>query len=82
MFYRDYGYIARFRAPGGSLVAIVAGARETALRGLAPIVTDTELPEPIEALANGHGGMEALFQVTGQQGADLSDRLLVARARR
>jgi hypothetical protein len=81
VFYRDYGYVARFRAPGGSLVAIVAGARETALRGLAPIVTDAVLPGQIEALASSDGGMEALFQVTGQQGADLSDRLLVARAR-
>ena len=81
VFYRDYGYVARFRAPGGSLVAIVAAARETALRGLAPIVAGADLPEPLEPLADGDGGMEALFQVTGQQGADLSDRLLVARER-
>jgi len=82
VFYRDYGYVARFRAPGGSLVAVVAGVRETALRGLAPIVTGDELPEQLETLSRGDGGVEALFQVTGQQGADLSDRLLVARARR
>lgn len=82
VFYRDFGYVARFRAPGGSLVAIVAGARETALRGLAPIVSGDELPGEIERLARGDGGLEALFQVTGQQGADLSDRLLVARPRR
>ena len=83
MFYRDYGYVTRFRAPGGSLVAVVAGARETALRGLAPIVAGATLPEQLEDLAGDDGaGMEALFQVTGQQGADLSDRLLVARARR
>ena len=82
VFYRDYGYLARFRAPGGSLVAVVAGARETALRGIAPIVAGAELPEQLDELARGEGGMEALFQVTGQQGADLSDRLLVARARR
>jgi hypothetical protein len=82
VFYRDYGYVARFRASGGSLVAVVAGERETALRGLASIVADEELPERIENLAEGGGGMEALFQVTGQQGADMSDRLLVARARR
>ena len=81
-FYRDYGYLARFRAPGGSLVAVVAGARETALRGLAPIVAGAELPGPLGSLAEGDEGLEALFQVTGQQGADLSDRLIVARARR
>jgi hypothetical protein len=81
VFYRDYGYVARFRTPGGSLVAVVAGARETALRGLAPIVAGEALPEPLADLADRDEGLEALFQVTGQQGADLSDRLLVARPR-
>lgn len=82
VFYRDYGYLARFRTPGGSLVAVVAGARETALRGLAPLVAGEELPAELEGLAEDGEGLEALFQVTGQQGADLSDRLLVARERR
>ena len=81
VFYRDYGFVTRFRTPGGSLVAVVAGARETALRGLAPIVASGTLPDELEDLAEGGAGLEALFQVTGQQGADLSDRLLVARPR-
>jgi hypothetical protein len=81
VFYRDYGYVGRFRSPGGSLVAIVAGARETALRGLAPIVASARLPEDLADLARGERELEALFQVTGQQGADLSERLIVARAR-
>jgi hypothetical protein len=82
VFYRDYGYLARFEAPGGTLVAVVAGARDTALRGLAPISTEADLPDQLEDLAGDDGPFEALFQVTGQQGADLSERLLVARARR
>lgn len=82
VFYRDYGYLARFEAPGGTLVAVVAGARETALRSLAPLATATDLPDPIAELAEDDGSFEAVFQVTGQQGADLSERLLVARARR
>ena len=82
VFYRDYGYLARFTAPGGSLVAVIAGARETALRGLAPIATEAELPDRIEDLAESDKSFEALFQITGQQGADLSDRLLLARKRR
>ncbi|HEY6817527.1 MAG TPA: hypothetical protein VI168_18475, partial [Croceibacterium sp.] len=82
VFYRDYGYVTRFRTPGGSLVAVIAGARETALRGLGPIVAGAALPEELEDLAEDEdAGMEALFQVTGQQGADLSERLLVARER-
>ncbi len=82
VFYRDYGYVARFRTAGGSLVAVVAGARETALRGLAPLVSDGPLPAELKTLAEDDAGLEALFQVTGQQGADLSHRLLVARTRR
>lgn len=81
VFYRDYGYLARFEAPGGSLVAVIAGARETALRGLAPIATASELPDRIETHSEGDEGFEALFQITGQQGADLSERLIVARTR-
>jgi hypothetical protein len=82
VFYRDYGYVARFRTPGGSLVAVVAGARETALRGLAPIIAGETLPGELEDFAEDGNGLEALFQVTGQQGADLSERMLVARARK
>jgi hypothetical protein len=82
VFYRDYGYLARFKAPGGTLVAVVAGARDTALRGIAPIVADSDLPDQLEDLAEGDADFEALFQVTGQQGADLSERLLLARKRR
>jgi hypothetical protein len=61
---------------------VVAGARDTALRGLAPLVAESELPGELEDLAEGDAGFEALFQVTGQQGADLSERLLLARERR
>ena len=76
VFYRDYGYIARFEAPGGSLVAVVAGTRDTALRGLAPIIADRKLPGKLTTLSRADESLEALYQVTGQQGADLSERLL------
>lgn len=79
-YYRDYGYISRFKAPGGAWVAIVAGARDTGLRGLAPLVATASL-DPAMAEAAKADDFEALFQVTGQQGADLSKRLLFARER-
>ena len=41
-----------------------------------------DLPDELADLADDDEGFEALFQVTGQQGADLSERLLVARERR
>ena len=36
-YYRDYSYLGLLREPGGALVAVVAGARDTGLRGLATI---------------------------------------------
>jgi hypothetical protein len=82
-YYRDYGYFAEFREPGGALVAVVAGARDTGLRGLAPIIAGKALPPELDRLAHGTGdkGFEALFEITGQQGADLSEKLVEARAR-
>ena len=82
VYYRDYGYVARFRTPGGALVAVVAGARDTGLRGISPIVAGGELAGPLEERASDTVDFEALYQITGQQGADLSERLLLARTRR
>lgn len=82
VYYRDYGYFTRLKTPGGGLVAVVAGSRDTALRGIAPLVSGPDLPDEIEQLAEGNGGLEGLYQVTGQQGADLSRRLLAVRERR
>jgi len=81
VFYRDYGYVARFRSPGGTLVAVVAGARDTALRGLGSLLAQHDLPDEMRALAKEDRGFEAVFQITGQQGADLSARSILARAR-
>ncbi|HSG35577.1 MAG TPA: helix-turn-helix domain-containing protein [Sphingomonadaceae bacterium] len=80
-YYKDYGYFASFREPGGALVAVVAGARDTGLRGLAPLVSEPELAQEVERLAESGEGFEALYEITGQQGADLSERLVAARKR-
>jgi hypothetical protein len=82
VYYRDYGYVARFHTPGGALVAVIGGARDTGLRGIAPIVAAADLPGTLDRAADDDAAFEALFQVTGQQGADLSERLLIARPRR
>ncbi|MEO5707042.1 MAG: helix-turn-helix domain-containing protein [Alteraurantiacibacter sp.] len=81
VFYRDYAYVARFRATGGALVTVVASERVTGLRGIGPIVTARHLPDELAEAAEGDG-FEALVQFTGQQGADLSERLVLVRARR
>jgi len=82
-YYRDYGYFSQFREPGGALVAVVAGARDTGLRGLAPIIAGKTLPPELDRLAHRSSdhGFEVLFEITGQQGADLSEKLVEARAR-
>ncbi|HTN15638.1 MAG TPA: helix-turn-helix domain-containing protein [Sphingomonadaceae bacterium] len=82
-YYRDYGYFTEFHEPGGALVAVVAGARDTGLRGLAPIVAAGELSARLEKLVKqrGRGGVEAIYEITGQQGADLSEKLVAAQQR-
>ena len=80
-YYRDYGKLARFREPGGALVAVLAGERDTGLRGLAPLAVSAELPNAIEELAEDGGPFEALYEITGQQGADLDEKLVEVRTR-
>ena len=80
-YYKDYAYLSEFREPGGALVAVVASERETGLRGLAPLAAGAKLPGEVGSLAKGGKGFEALFEVTGQKGADLGEKLLKAAAR-
>ena len=44
-------------------------------------VTAASLSDELDTVAQG-AGFEALYQFTGQQGADLSERLVLARTRR
>ncbi|MBO0749869.1 MAG: winged helix-turn-helix domain-containing protein [Porphyrobacter sp.] len=78
-YYEDYGYIARFRQPGGALVGVIAGERDTSLRGMAPLAVG-KLPEEL-AVRAANGSFEALYQITGQQGADLGEKLVEVRQR-
>jgi hypothetical protein len=80
-YYQDYGYVARFRQPGGALVAVLAGERDTGLRGVAPLAVTAKLPDKLAALAGDGKSFEAVYQITGQQGADLGEKLVDARAR-
>nr|WP_237392344.1 helix-turn-helix domain-containing protein [Aurantiacibacter rhizosphaerae] len=80
-FYRDYAYLTRFTASTGAQVVVIASQRETGLRGISQIVVSGELPAEMDQALGGKG-FEALVQVTGQQGADLDDRTILARQRR
>ncbi|BBC70927.1 conserved hypothetical protein [Altererythrobacter sp. B11] len=81
-YYTDYGYFARFHAPSGALVAVVAGARDTGLRGIAPLVAAAEIAPALAKPAADGKNFEALYQITGQQGADLSEKFIVAHIRK
>ena len=74
-------YLSEFREPGGALVAVVASVRETGLRCLAHLAVGPSLPDGVGNLAKGAKGFEALYEVTGQHGADLGEKLLHASAR-
>jgi hypothetical protein len=80
-YYDDYGYIARFSQPGGALIGIMAGERDTGLRGVAPLAVSASLPDPVRKLAAANKPFEALYDITGQQGADLGSKLADVRAR-
>jgi hypothetical protein len=80
-YYDDYGYVARFRQPGGALVAIVAGERDTGLRGVAPLAASISLPEKVRQLAENGRAFEAIYEITGQQGADLGSKRADVRPR-
>ena len=78
--YRDYAYVSQFQTMSGAIVVVVASARDTGLRAIAPLLTRSKLPSEVAEAAK-FEQYEALYQVTGQQGADLSERLLFARPR-
>lgn len=80
-FYRDYAYLAGFTASTGAQVVVIASQRETGLRGISPLAISDTLPDAIAEVA-GSPPFDALIQVTGQQGADLDDRVILARERR
>ncbi len=80
-YYQDYGYISRFRQPGGALVAVLAGERDTGLRGVAPRAVAGKLPEQLAERAGPGKSFEAVYQITGQQGADLGEKLVDVRVR-
>lgn len=78
-YYKDYGYVSQFNEPGGAKVVVLAGLRDTGLRGLAALLAAPNLPDRLAAVAGKDKGFEAVVEITGQQGTDLSHRILRAR---
>jgi hypothetical protein len=80
VIYTDYAYVSAFTATTGAQVLVIASERETGLRGVSPLMVSPQLPDALDEAAEGEG-FEALLQVTGQQGADLDHRVVLARTR-
>jgi len=74
--YRDYGFFATFEGPAGNRIAILSGARDTAVMGLAEAMTRPDQLRLLEQAAGGRRDFEALFEVRGQSHVDLEARLI------
>ena len=74
--YRDYGFFATFEGPAGNRIAILSGARDTAVMGLAAAMTQADQLRRLEQTAGAESDFEALFEVRGQSHVDLEARLI------
>lgn len=72
--YRDYGFFSAFRGPSGNRIAILAGARDTALMGVAEAMTRRRSIEMLTAAAGRAEDIEAVFEVKGQKNVNLESR--------
>jgi hypothetical protein len=78
--YRDFGYFAAFDGPSGNRIAILAGTRDTALMGVAELLTRPAGLKAIGAEARGRPSFEALLEVRGQKNVNLETRILAGDA--
>ncbi len=74
--YRDYALFHTFTGPTGNQFAILAGARDTALMGLAETLTQSD---GIKTLADGTANaasLEVLYEVQGHKHVNLEARIM------
>lgn len=76
--YRDFGYFARFQGPAGNSIVIIAGARDTALMGVADAVTRQAPLKSLEKATAGKPAFEALFEIKGQKHVNLESTILAS----
>jgi hypothetical protein len=74
--YRDFGYFAAFDGPRGNRIAILAGTRDTALMGVAEMLTRSSGLKEIDAAIRGRKAFETLLEVRGQKHVNLETRIL------
>jgi hypothetical protein len=76
--YRDYGYFSTFHGPEGNTIAIIAGARDTALMGVAETMTQRAALDGLRQEVGQDQDFEAVFEVKGQKHVNLETRMLAS----
>jgi hypothetical protein len=76
--YRDYGFFSTFEGPAGNRIAILSGARDTAVMGVAESLARISSIREIEKKTGGAADFEMLFEVKGQKHVNLETRPLAS----
>lgn len=76
--YRDYGLFTTFSGPAGNRIAVIAGARDTALMGVAESLSQLASLKALDKTVQGKDDFEALFEVKGQKHVNLESRVVMS----
>ncbi len=74
--YRDFGYFSTFEGPTGNHIVVLAGARDTALMGVADAVTRMRSLDALQKTVGGRGDFEVLYEIKGQKHVNLESTVL------
>jgi len=73
--YEDYGYFQLRHLNSDNMLLVIAGTRDTGLRGISELIASKTIPPYLEQLEE-HDHYEALFGIEGQQQANIKTHLL------
>lgn len=73
--YRDYGYFSFIRPDTSGWLMVIAGTRDTGLRGIAELVSAANLPVDFNTITQ-RPRFEALVEVGGQQQSNIRQTLI------
>jgi hypothetical protein len=75
--YRDYGYFANFRGPGGNTIVVISGTRDEGVRQTAEAFTNPEKLKELSQQTDTRLPFEALLEVSALDGVNLSGKVLL-----
>ena len=76
--YHDYGYFELKRPSSNNLVLVVAGTRDTGLRGISELLAKPDIEPQLQGLEK-QDKFEMLVEIEGQQQTDINIRVIEAR---